>query len=134
MHVRFYHLQLNVSDLTFYSDLFAYLDYRILDRGDDHLGVTDGTTAIWVFRVDAKYARLPYHRKAPGLNHLAFRVLARADVDRFCAEFLRPRQVPPLYGGPCEYSKYRAGYYAVYFEDPDRIKLEVVFVPEWDGQ
>jgi hypothetical protein len=31
-----------------------------------------------------------------------------------------------LYGGPKEYPEYRKGYYAVYFEDPDRIKLEFV--------
>ncbi|TMI54977.1 bleomycin resistance protein, partial [Candidatus Bathyarchaeota archaeon] len=28
--------------------------------------------------------------------------------------------------GPKEYPEYRKGYYAVYFEDPDRIKLEFV--------
>jgi hypothetical protein len=31
-----------------------------------------------------------------------------------------------LYGGAKEYD-YAPGYYAVYFEDPDRIKVEVAF-------
>jgi hypothetical protein len=35
-----------------------------------------------------------------------------------------------LYGGPREYPEYAAAYYAVFFEDPDRIKLEVAHVPE----
>jgi hypothetical protein len=34
-----------------------------------------------------------------------------------------------LYEGPGEYPEYHRGYYAVYFEDPDRIKLEVAYVP-----
>jgi len=34
---------------------------------------------------------------------------------------------PVLYGGPKEWQNYDPGYYAVYFEDPDRIKLELVY-------
>ena len=37
----------------------------------------------------------------------------REDVDRFVEEFLKPRGI----------------YYGAFFEDPDRLKLEVVYVP-----
>jgi catechol 2,3-dioxygenase-like lactoylglutathione lyase family enzyme len=65
-----------------------------------------------------------YHRKRVGLNHLAFHAGSREEVDALTAE-LRARGVAILYperhphaGGPdCR---------AVYFEDPDRIKVEVV--------
>ena len=63
------------------------------------------------------------------MNHVAFRVGGRADVDRFGEEFLKARGIAALYGGPREYPEYRPGYYAVFFEDPDRLKFEVVYVP-----
>jgi len=56
-------------------------------------------------------------------------VRARADVDRFVAEFMTPRGLAPLYDSPREYPEYREGYYGVFFEDPDRIKVEVAHVP-----
>jgi len=32
-------------------------------------------------------------------------------------------------GGPADHPEYEPGYYAVYFEDPDRIKIEVMYLP-----
>jgi hypothetical protein len=43
---------------------------------------------------------------------------------------LLPNKLSTLYGGPNEY-EYRKGYYAVYFEDPDRLKLELVTAPSF---
>jgi hypothetical protein len=40
-----------------------------------------------------------------------------------------PRKVPILYGGTKEWPEYEGGYYAVYFEDPDRTKLELEYTP-----
>ena len=67
--------------------------------------------------------------KRAGLNHVAFRVERREDVDRFRRELLLPRGIPTLYDTPREFPEYAPGYYAVFFEDPDRIKLEVTHVP-----
>ena len=125
-----YHIQLNVSDLEFYRALLSYLEFQIIDQGPEHLGATDGNSDIWITRVAAEHAHRPFHRKAAGLNHIAFRVPSREDVNRFCREFLENRCIVPLYGGPREHPDYRPGYYAVYFEDPDRIKVEVVSLAE----
>jgi catechol 2,3-dioxygenase-like lactoylglutathione lyase family enzyme len=71
-----------------------------------------------------------HDRHAPGLHHLAFHADSRADVDDFHfvvgigATVLDP---------PAEYD-YTPGYYAVFFADPDGIKLEVVFEPELRGR
>jgi len=56
-------------------------------------------------------------------------VRERGDVDRFVAEFMRPRGIAALYDSPREYPEYRPGYYAVFLEDPDRLKIEVAHVP-----
>ena len=65
-----------------------------------------------------------FHRRRVGLNHLAFWAESNEDVDRFHRQFLLPRKIQVLYGGPKKYPDYSPSYYAVYFEDPDRIKLE----------
>jgi catechol 2,3-dioxygenase-like lactoylglutathione lyase family enzyme len=63
------------------------------------------------------------------LGHIAFQVESAGMVDQFVDEFLNPRDIAPLYGGAKAYPEYAEGYYAVYFEDPDRIKIEVVHEP-----
>ena len=123
-----YHLQLNVSadGLRFYRDFFSELGYRIWQESDEHLAASDGTIDFWVIQTEPAHAHRPFHRKGTGLNHLAFRFDSRVEVDEFAARFLAPRGITPLYQSPKFYPEYAANYYAVYFEDPDRIKLEVM--------
>jgi glyoxylase I family protein len=133
MQASVYHLQLNVRDaataLPFYRALLGYLDYRVTHEQPGVLAMSNGGTDFWLLAAPAERGRHAPHRKNPGLNHVALRVPARADVERFHEEFLKARGIPTLYGGPREYPEYRPGYYAVFFEDPDRLKLEVVHVP-----
>jgi hypothetical protein len=44
-----------------------------------------------------------------------------------------PRRLPPLYETPRDFPEYRPGYDAVFCEDPDRVKLEVVHIPGKPG-
>jgi len=97
---------------------------RILDE-KDFAGWHNGEAKIFVTYLE-RYKELGFHRRRVGLNHIAFEAKSKADVDRLHSEFLVPRSIKVLYGGPKEYPEYRKGYYAVYFEDPDRIKLEFV--------
>jgi catechol 2,3-dioxygenase-like lactoylglutathione lyase family enzyme len=128
-----YHVQLNVHDpalsLPFYKDLLGYLEYRVIHDDPDVAGFSNGTTDLWLITGDAAHAGHRFHRKRVGINHLAFRVARRDEVDRFLDEFLVARRLPTLYGTPREFPEYRPGYYAVFFEDPDRLKLEVAHVP-----
>lgn len=59
---------------------------------------------------------------APGLHHFCFRVLDEAAVDR-AAEELREAGVTVT--EPRYYPEYDPDYYAVFFEDPDGVRLEV---------
>ena len=113
----------------FYRALLGYLEYRVLHERPGVLGMSNGGTDFWLIAAPAERRGHAPHRQNPGLNHVALRVPARADVDRFHEEFLKARGIPALYGGPREYPEYRPGYYAVFFEDPDRLKLEVVHIP-----
>ena len=68
----------------------------------------------------------PYDRYGVGVHHVAFEVDSREVVDER-AEWLRG-QGAEIESGPEEYD-YREGYYAVFFYDPDGIKLELLHVP-----
>ncbi len=133
MKASVYHIQLNVRDaaasLPFYKDLLGYLDYRLLYEGRGVAGFGDGAADIWLIETDRRHAGAGFHRKRTGINHLAFRVERRDDVDRFSEEFMRPRGIAALYSTPRDFPEYAEGYYAVFFEDPDRVKLEVAHVP-----
>jgi catechol 2,3-dioxygenase-like lactoylglutathione lyase family enzyme len=133
MKASVYHVQLNVTNATvsmpFYRALLGYFEYRVMVGAPDVLGMSNGTTDFWIVQAAADRVDAPFHRKHVGLNHVAFRVTSRADVGRFHDEFLAPRRIAPLYGGPRDYPEYRPGYHAVFFEDPDRLKLEVAHIP-----
>lgn len=86
-------------------------------RGDDE-------TYFCLLQAEPAHAAAGYHRKRVGLNHLAFRGHSREHVDEI-ARWVRASGFTLLYedrhpfaGGP--------DYYAVFCEDPDRFKLEVV--------
>ena len=74
-------------------------------------------------------ARTPgeYDRYRVGIHHVAFSASSREQVnDRF--KWAREAGLE-IESEPREY-EYRPGYYAVFFYDPDGIKLEIVHVPD----
>ena len=119
--------------LPFYRELLGYLEYQTVYQSDTVAGFSGRGADIWIIATHPAHAGHGFHRKRTGLNHLALRVLQREDVDRFRDEFMAPRKLGALYRTPREFPEYRPGYYAVFFEDPDRLKLEVVHVPAAEG-
>lgn len=132
MKAVFDHLTLNVSDFPksapFYKDLFGFLGAELIKDEPTHLGFRLGEGEIWIKETEPEYKLQGFHRKRTGVNHLAFRVKTKEEVDRFYQEHLQARGIPTLYGSPAFYPQYTDKYYAVYFEDPDRLKLEVVYL------
>ena len=134
------HVDLTVSDLQrsvdFYDRVLGRLGYRRLDEvsaGAPCWGISDPgggffTIALKPARPENMTAR--HDRYAPGLHHLAFHADSREDVNEFHG-FLLDIGVTML-DPPAEYD-YTPGYYAVFFADPNGIKLEVVFEPELRG-
>ena len=119
------HLDIYVSDLArsgaFWGAFLKDLGYHEFAKSATGWSWTNGESTVFLLQAEQEYLDPPYHRKRVGMNHLAFAVSQASQVDAL-ADRLRERKVPLLYGGP------RAGRrtYAVFFEDPDRIKIEVV--------
>ena len=126
-----YHLQINVSDarraFPFYLAFFNSLGYRLVEEGPEHLGFSNGTTDFWIIQSEKAHTRRKFHRKAPGLNHVSFGGFSPAEVRKFARNFLKKRKVKTLYGSPRYFPEYHKDYYAVYFEGPDRLKLELTY-------
>jgi catechol 2,3-dioxygenase-like lactoylglutathione lyase family enzyme len=124
------HVGINLSSaeepFAFWQDLLVFLGFEVIPDGN-HFDASDGHTSLCVQVTKAGHQVPGFHRKRTGLGHVAFKVESAELVDKFVAEFLLPRRIEPLYGGAKAYPEYTPGYYAVYFEDPDRIKVEVVF-------
>ena len=126
------HLQIYVKDckvsFPYYKDLLTYLGYSVVLEDESHLGMRNGPTDIWLKGVPKENKTIGFNRRNIGVNHIAFGVFQKDDVDKFCQEFLTTRGIKPLYNTPRSFPEYTPKYYAVFFEDPDKLKLEVVFL------
>jgi catechol 2,3-dioxygenase-like lactoylglutathione lyase family enzyme len=124
-----HHIELYVSDLersaAFWSEFMALLDYRT-ERWSGGMTFVRGPREAYVCLLPSPdpHRSAGYHRKRVGLNHLAFSATSRAHVDVITA-WVRRSGHTILYEDRHPYAGGR-GHYAVFFEDPDRIKLEVV--------
>jgi glyoxylase I family protein len=115
--------------LPFYSGLLGPLGFHTVSEVEGERGETIwyiGGQGSSVGLREAQSGSEPYDRYSVGLHHLAFEAASRADVDER-ADWLRGQGVE-LESEPQEYT-YSSGYYAVFFYDPDGLKLEVVHVP-----
>ena len=128
-----HHVQIQVSNIqksaTFYSELLGRLGFSKVFETEGMVEWRKEGTRIIVAQSPKRFLADGYHRKRVGLNHIAFRAPSREVVDELYRNYLLPKKIPVLYGGAKEWKEYDPGYYAVYFEDPDRMKIELVYVP-----
>jgi glyoxylase I family protein len=127
------HVDLVVSSiersLRFYTELLGPLGFDKVAEVDGERGETIwyiGGPGSSVGLRQAQSESPPYDRYRLGLHHLAFEAPSRAVVDER-AEWVRGQDVE-LESEPQEYT-YSEGYYAVFFYDPDGLKLEIVHMP-----
>jgi len=115
------HLVVRVSDYAkskaFYGRLFDFLGFEISDEYADMIGWTNGRTRFWIGRADAQARK--YRAGDVGFHHYAFQLRNRKDVDQL-QDFLEQNDVTIV--DPA--GEYYDDYYAVFFLDPDGLKLE----------
>jgi catechol 2,3-dioxygenase-like lactoylglutathione lyase family enzyme len=123
------HVGLNVPDLAgaraYYDDLLPLLGFEAFLAADDQCAYkpAGGKPGTYLF-LYAAADLMPYSRNNTGLQHLAFMVRTRGDVDRAHrhvlsagGEVIHPPQVFPEYPPP---------YYATFWLDPFGFMLEAV--------
>ena len=128
-----HHLDLVVSSiersLPFYTELLGPLGYTRVgevegERGETIWYLSGPGTAVGLREAQTESGE--YDRYRVGLHHLAFEAESRTQV-RERADWVREQGLD-LESEPQEYS-YMPGYFAVFFFDPDGMKLEIVHVP-----
>jgi catechol 2,3-dioxygenase-like lactoylglutathione lyase family enzyme len=129
------HIIINVNDYAaakyFYSWLMPQIGYPRVTTVEDpppeySAGFFGARGSFWIRRSDPEFRRDSFHRHRVGLCEIAFAAESRQHIDDLA------KQISP-HGGhvtdlPREYS-YVPGYYAVFFTDPDGMKLELVHIP-----
>jgi catechol 2,3-dioxygenase-like lactoylglutathione lyase family enzyme len=117
------HLSIRVSDFAtskaFYRPLMAFLGFEVEAEYEGALGWANGKTLFWIGQADTKGKTHKHRIGEVGFHHYAFKLASRRDVDRLHAflEQQGARIVDPA-------GEYYDDYYAVFFLDPDGLKLE----------
>jgi catechol 2,3-dioxygenase-like lactoylglutathione lyase family enzyme len=117
------HISIRVSDFkkskAFYAKLFGFLGFEPMEHYEDAAGWSNGKTRFWIGEADAEGKKHKHRIGDIGFHHYAFELGSRAEVDALGAFVVKlgAQIVDP----PAEYYD---DYYAVFFLDPDGLKLE----------
>lgn len=124
-----HHIEIYVADLRRSLEFWSWLlcdklGYKPFQEWNEGESFILGSTYIVFVQAEKKYLDVPYHRCRPGLNHLAFHAGSKEQVDELTRELeekgckILYRDRHPHAGGDS---------YAVFFEDPERMKVEVTY-------
>jgi len=126
------HLVIRVGDFerskAFYDKVLGFLGFKRKYAYDRAAGWSNGKTLFWIGEADAEGKKHRHRIGNIGFHHYAFELGKRRDVDDLHQRLkeIGAEVVDP----PADYPEYGEGYYAVYFLDPDGLKLEgMVFEP-----
>ena len=131
-----HHVDLVVSDversLAFYRGLLGPLGWHGVlqdpgERGETIHYIYGPGSSIGLREAPGGPSGLPVDRYRVGLHHVCLEAATREALEAAGA-WLR-EQGATVTDGPREFPEYRDGYWAVFFEDPDGLKLEIVWTP-----
>ncbi|HEX3938168.1 MAG TPA: VOC family protein [Xanthobacteraceae bacterium] len=115
------HLVLSVGDFArskqFYDTLLNFLGFTLKHEYEDMAGWSNGKTLFWIAAADAEGRKHQYRKGDIGFHHYAFELASRDALGAFLE-----KNGMTVVDPPGEY--YGRNYYAVYFTDPDGMKLE----------
>ncbi len=121
------HIEINVSNLSdskkFWGLFLSKLGYELYQTWNNGFSyIKEGTYIVFV-QTREPFIKLKYHRSGTGLNHIAFLVERKKEVDSL-REVIKNYGLVELYSSRYPYAGGNDNY-ALFFEDPDRIKVEV---------
>ncbi|MDP4085256.1 MAG: VOC family protein [Bacillota bacterium] len=123
-----HHIEIYVSNISksinFWGWFLEELGYSSFQEWKSGQSWKIGDTYIVFVQTEEWFLDVPYHRCRVGLNHLAFYAASRQHVDDITKK-LEEKGISILYKDQHPFAG-GDNHYAVYFEDPDRIKVELV--------
>lgn len=126
-----HHVIINVRDLArsraFYDRLMPRLGYPGVSEHDAGCGYYGERGSFWLKAAAPRFAGDTFDKDRVGLCEIAFRADSRDHVDALAHDLAAAGAT--ILDPPREYA-YVPGYYAVFFADPDGMKLELVHIPD----
>ena len=124
-----HHIEIYVSNLQKSIEFWSWLlvtelGYKKFQEWDKGISYKLSNSYIVFVQTEKRFLDTKYHRKRIGLNHIAFHAESREEIDDLTKK-LREKKIKILYEDRHPFAGGNNSY-AVYFEDPDRIKIEVV--------
>ena len=136
---RIDHIQITVKDferaVAFYDQLMPILGFDLSKKGGGRVDAHDFDVVEYVHEnivVGINSPREAFkleevHRRKPGsLHHLAFLAKSTKEVDDVYPKIAAIPNVQ-IVEPPKFYPQHGEAYYALFFKDPDGIKLEIMF-------
>ncbi|WP_214742514.1 VOC family protein [Exiguobacterium sp. s48] len=123
-HVELYVSNLHKSVGAWEWLLCEQLGYTIYQSWPEGRSYRYGDTYLVFVQTKEDHLTPPYHRKKTGLNHLAFHASSLAQLEEIRRQ-LTARGFHELYADRFPHAG-GSNYTALFFEDPDRIKVELV--------
>lgn len=131
------HMQVTVRDIneveSFYDGLMEALGFDLKKKIKVYLAeldmnvieYLDGSYDFGICSALKPFENDTVHRRKPGaIHHIAFRASSRTEVDRIYQKVLELGA--EILDEPQIFPQHSPNYYAVFFNDPDGIKYEIV--------
>ncbi len=126
------HLAIRVSDLArskaFYHELLGFMGFVREWEFGQVVGWNNWETMFWITQADDEGLQHPHRTGNVGFHHYAFELESAAQVDELHAHLVA--MGAQIVDPPAAYPDYGEGYYAVFFLDPDGLKLEAMHFVE----
>lgn len=121
------HIYISVSDIQrseayfdiLLEQILGFRKSRFLLNGNPHVQYFN---RHYGFVIRQAREAGPFNPESPGIHHFCFRVTAEEDVDKIAAAMRAHGLSVSI---PQYHKEYAPDYYAIYFTDPDGLKLEV---------
>lgn len=131
-----HHIDLTVKNAkasrAFYEHVLGFMGYELSDTTEFGFDFDLDTGEDTYCSIGIRDARGPdaaraHDRYTVGLHHIAWNAASMEDVDAMYAHL---KQIGAhILFAPAHYPEYHTPYYAVFFSDPDGLKLEYVYRP-----
>ncbi|MFA6304531.1 MAG: VOC family protein [Patescibacteria group bacterium] len=121
------HIKILASDFkksySFYKDIFEALNYKQVSNKENSAGWAKNGYGILLGQ--AKIIDFPYKYGMPGIHHICLKAESTDKVDELYN--LAVKKEVHIYEPPQKYPNYTDKYYAVFFADPDGMKMEIAY-------